>query len=104
MRAYHCDVCDWTSPGAPGPGWLTLTQHNDADHGGDVTLHYCSTRCCEDDLDSLNLGGDTSHDKGCRLAHKPGAVHLTPCPQCSPQSHPQGDVGAESRDLLGGQS
>ena len=90
MRAYNCDVCGWTSPGAPGPGWLTLTQHNDADHGGDVTLHYCSTRCCEDDLDSLDLGGaDTGH--------KPGAVHVTPCPECSAQSHSEEHVVAVSQ-------
>ena len=59
MRLFSCDVCDATSPGAPGAGWLTVTQHNDADHGGDVTLHYCSPRCCEDDLDSLDLGGES---------------------------------------------
>jgi hypothetical protein len=57
MRAYTCDVCGYISPEVLSAGWLTLTQHFDADHGGDVTLHYCSTRCCEVDLDSLDLGG-----------------------------------------------
>ena len=58
MRRFQCDVCEKASPANMlAEGWLTVTQHFDADHGGDVTLHYCSTRCCEDDLDSLDLGG-----------------------------------------------
>jgi hypothetical protein len=107
MRAYSCDVCDSTSPGALGAGWLTLTQHNDADHGGDVTLHYCSTRCCEDDLDSLDLGGESaesgsqarvgveSHDSLCRYRDD---VHLArhDCDLCALIARVRADERGES--------
>ena len=60
MRRFQCDWCEKASPANMlAEGWLTVTQHFDADHGGDITLHYCSTRCCEDDLDSLDLGGES---------------------------------------------